>query len=199
MTNPRRGRWHRRPARALLAGCAVALLAGCGAVDIGVRGDADAPPAVDVGADPTTPGTAPTSPAEPRPTDGGDPAPSDPAAVDPCALVTRPEAERALGLPVQDAVAIAESCTYTAPPSGPTGQVEVYVADSAKNLLTAERALGHDIDPVPGIGDEAYAEDGMIFLNQGGVWVAIRLVRTDDLAKYRAALEGLARTAAGRL
>ncbi|MER7893195.1 hypothetical protein ABTX15_25575 [Micromonospora sp. NPDC094482] len=136
----------------------------------------------------------------------GDPsteaAPAEPSTaptVDACALVPKQEAEKVAGTPLEDAVPARESCSYTGPVSGPTAQLEVYVGDGAKKILDIDRELGHELTPIPGAGDEAYAEDGAVFVNKGGVWVAVRLVRTDDPATYRAPLAELARTVAGRL
>ncbi|MET8311280.1 DUF3558 family protein [Micromonospora sp. NPDC005173] len=143
-------------------------------------------------------------------TPDGDPSAAAPAeespaapAVDACALVSKQEAEKLAGTPLQDPLEKPapdrDTCTYTGPVSGPTAQVEVFVGPGAKKFLDIERELGHELTPISGAGDEAYAEDGTVFVSKGGVWVSIRLVRTDDPARYRAALETLARTTAGRL
>ncbi|GAB3532842.1 hypothetical protein GCM10027575_77640 [Phytohabitans suffuscus] len=120
--------------------------------------------------------------------------------VDPCALVSKAEAEELAGLKLQDAVPSPESCSYTTPPTGTTGQVEVYVGDGAKKQYDIELQLGHEYAPVSGAGDEAYSyQDGLsVFVNKGGVWTALHLVRIDDPAKYRPALEELARTMSTR-
>jgi hypothetical protein len=77
--------------------------------------------------------------------------------------------------------------------------VEVFVGDGAKKFLDIERELGHELWPLPGIGDEAYAEDGAVFVNTAGGWVSIRLVLLNDPAENRTPLEELARTVAGRI
>jgi hypothetical protein len=119
--------------------------------------------------------------------------------VDPCALVTKEEAERLAGTGLNDAAPVQETCTYTGLVSGPTAQVEVYVGDGAKSILDIDRGLEHDFKTLPGIADEAYAEDGAVFLNKGGQWVAIRLVRLDDPKKYAKPMEELARLVASRI
>jgi hypothetical protein len=76
-------------------------------------------------------------------------------------------------------------------------QVEVYVGDGAKKILDIDRELEHEIWPLSGIADEAYAEDGAVFLNKSGQWVAIRLVSLNDPKESRKPLEDLARKVAG--
>ncbi|MDG4786739.1 hypothetical protein O7626_12490 [Micromonospora sp. WMMD1102] len=168
---------------------ALALSAGCG------RFGGDGPPATDPGAAPpavggAAPGTEPT-----------DTAPAAPAAgpLDACALVTRAEAEKLAGTPLEDAVPVRETCTYTGPVTGPTAQVEVYVGDGAKKFLDIERELGHEIWPLPGVGDEAYAEDGAVFVQKGGRWVAVKLVLLADPKESREPLEQVAGTVASRM
>lgn len=123
-----------------------------------------------------------------------------PSAVDACALVTKAEAEKLAGLALQDAVPSPQSCAYTAPPTGTTGQVEVYIGDGAKKQYDIELQLGHELTPFSGAGDEAYIYvDGLtVYVNKGGVWASLHLVRLDEPAKYRAALEDLARTMSTR-
>ncbi len=136
-----------------------------------------------------------------QPSEAVDPTepPADAPKVDACALVTKQEAEKLAGTPLDDAVPGGESCTYTGPVSGPTAQVEIYVGDGAKKILDIDRDLDHEFETLSGIGEEAYLEDGAVFVNAAGVWVAIRLVRLEDPALYRKPLTELARTVAGRL
>ncbi|MFC0528975.1 DUF3558 family protein [Phytohabitans kaempferiae] len=126
--------------------------------------------------------------------------PPDASSVDPCSLVSKEEAEKVAGLPLEDAVAAPSACSYTAPPSGPVGQVEVYVGDGAKKQLDIEKQLGHELTPISGAGDEAYiyAEGMTVFVSKGGIWTSIRLVRIDEPAKFRKGLEDLARTMSTR-
>lgn len=126
-------------------------------------------------------------------------APSPVAAVDPCALVSKAEAERLAGTALEDAKPVRDSCTYSGPVTGPTAQVEVYVGDGAKKYLDIERDLGHELRPLAGVGDEAYASFEAVFVNRAGRWVTVRLVRLNDPAENRKPLEALARTVAGRL
>ncbi|MEH0931522.1 DUF3558 family protein [Micromonospora sp. CPCC 205558] len=171
----------------------LSALGGCGLV--GGNDDGGSTPAAGAG-----PSVAATPASEPEPT----PSTDAPAAVkvDACTLLTKDEAEKLAGTPLQDPLEKAEdrdSCTYTGPVTGPTAQVEVYVGDGAKKFLDIDRELGHKLTPISGAGDEAYAEDGTVFVSKGGVWACVRLVRSEDPATYRKALETAARTAAGRL
>jgi hypothetical protein len=120
-------------------------------------------------------------------------------ATDPCALVSRQEAEQLAGTSLNNAVSQPGACTYTAPTSGPTAQVEVFAGETAKSYLAAERGIGHQLQPLPGIGDEAYVEDYAVFVNKHDVWVSIDLTRSNDPAENRGPLENLARTVASRL
>ena len=121
------------------------------------------------------------------------------AALDPCALVTRQDAEKLAGTPLDPAKPVRDTCTYTGPVEGPTAQVEVFVGDGAKKYLDIDRDLGHTLRPLPGIGDEAYAEDEAVFLHKSGRWVSIRLVRLNDPAENRKPFEELARKVADRI
>ncbi|SCF08386.1 hypothetical protein GA0070607_5318 [Micromonospora coriariae] len=189
MTHP--GIGERRRGQLLVAVLTLIALAGCGTDD-----DPAVPAA---GAEP---GVA-TTPAGDLPVATPDEETPATAAVDACALVSRKDAEKLAGTPLDDPLEKPapdrDTCTYTGPVTGPTAQVEVFVGPGAKKFLDIERELGHELTEISGAGDEAYAEDGTVFFSKGGVWVSIRLVRTDDPAKYRTALTALARTAAGRL
>ncbi|MFY1575370.1 hypothetical protein ACN26Z_10845 [Verrucosispora sp. WMMD703] len=152
-------------------------------------------------------GNAEPAAAPPPPTEVAEPAPAvestEPTAeappVDACALVPKEDAEKLAGTRLEDPVPVRETCTYSGPVSGPLAQVEVYVGDGAKKILDVDRDLDHEFETLSGIGDEAYLEDGAVFVHAAGVWVAIRLVRLDDPAKYHKPLTELARTVAGRL
>ncbi|NGM11498.1 hypothetical protein O3597_16250 [Verrucosispora sp. WMMA2044] len=166
------------------AAAAVAVLTACG----GSAEPAAAPP----------PPTEVAEPAPPSEATEAEPSTEAPQ-VDACALVPKEDAEKLAGTRLEDAVPVRETCTYTGPTSGPLAQVEVYVGDGAKKILDVDRDLDHEFETLSGIGDEAYLEDGAVFFQSAGVWVAIRLVRLDDPAKYDKPLTELARTVAGRL
>jgi hypothetical protein len=177
--------------RLALAGLAVAtavVLSGCGGSgDDAAKASGGEPAATTEGPAATEAPAAEESSAAPAA-----------STVDPCALVTKQDADKLAGTPVADAVKVRETCSYTAPPTGPTGQVEVYVGDGAKKILDIDRELGHEFRQIAGVGDECYAEDGAVFINKSGVWVAIQLVRLNDPAENRKPLEEIARKAAGR-
>ncbi|MFF0719918.1 DUF3558 family protein [Micromonospora sp. NPDC003816] len=173
-------------ARLIVTVVLAAVLTACG----GAAEPAAAPPPAPAGA-PEPAGT----PEPPNET----PAPPDPPEVDACALVTRAEAEELAGTPLEDPVPVADTCTYTGPVSGPLAQVEVFVGDGAKKILDIDRELDHEFETLSGIGDEAYLEEGAVFVSVSGTWVAVRLVRLDDPAGYVGRLTEVARTVAGRL
>ncbi|WFE55310.1 hypothetical protein [Micromonospora sp. WMMD1155] len=162
----------------------ILALTGCGTAEPPPLPSAVEQPSVDAPAGPGDHADVTTTPAR---------------AADPCALVPKAAAERLAGTPLQDPVAAPESCTYTGPISGPTAQVEVYVGAGAKKILDIDRELGHDLTVITGVGDEAYLEDGAVFVNAGGTWVAVRLVSLADPAASQQALRDLARDAVTRL
>ncbi|MEV4123295.1 DUF3558 family protein [Micromonospora sp. NPDC049645] len=186
----------RRSVRLLAAVAALSTLTalgGCGKA--GGADDDGAAPAAAASSAPATPDGA-SAPA------GTTDTPPAAVTVDACTLVTKQEAEKLAGTRLEDPLEKPEdrdTCTYTGPVTGPTAQVEVYVGDGAKKFLDIDRELGHELTPISGAGDEAYAEDGTVFVSKGGVWACVRLVRSEDPATYRKALEAVARTAAGRL
>jgi hypothetical protein len=165
-----------------LAAALLALPAGCGRAD-----------------DPPAAPPAASAPAQPEPEPEVTEAAPAAALPDACALVSRAEAKRLAGTPVDAAVAVRESCTYTAPVTGPTAQVEVYVGDGAKKYLDIERELGHEVRPLAGVGDEAHLTAEAFFIRKGEVWVAVRLMRLNDPQENREPLRALARTVAGRM
>ncbi|WP_020579955.1 DUF3558 family protein [Actinopolymorpha alba] len=175
-----------------LVALAIVGVAGCGAHQ--GQAASGTPEPVRTAATPSAQQTQPAQPATKAPATRT-PAPT----IEPCALVSKQEAERLTRTPLDDAVAVRETCTYTGPVTGPTAQVEVYVGPGAKKFLDIERELGHELEPLAGIGDEAYAEDGTVFLNKAGVWVSIRLVLLNDPAENRKPMEDLARKVTTRL
>ncbi|MEX5633392.1 DUF3558 domain-containing protein [Parafrankia sp. FMc2] len=124
---------------------------------------------------------------------------SDDGTANPCGIVSQPEAEQLAGTPLAGAEAVDETCTYVAPPNGPTAQVEVRVGQTAQNYYAAERDTGHQLQPLPGVGDEAFIGDYAVFVTKDGFSVSVNLVRSNDPAENRGPLEDLARTIAGRL
>ncbi|WP_435122816.1 hypothetical protein [Micromonospora tulbaghiae] len=162
--------------------------AGCGGGEPPAAGGAPpgagAPVAEPTGEAPAEPGTEPVD---------------DAAAPQACALVSKADAERLAGTPLDEPVVAGQSCTYTGPTSGPTAQVEAFVGEGAKKYLDIERQLGHEIRELSGVADEALLTYEAFFLRKGELWVAVRLVRLNDPQENRAPLERLARTVAGRM
>jgi hypothetical protein len=133
------------------------------------------------------------------------PSPPDASATPPqvCSLLTEAEAERLAGMQlatgVQSGPDTGGMCQYTAPPTGATAQVEVFLGDGAKKILDIDRKLGHGIKPVAGLGDEAYEEDDNIFVRKGTVWIAVNLVLLNDASQNVTPLRTAAATITSRL
>ncbi|SCF05897.1 Protein of unknown function (DUF3558) [Micromonospora viridifaciens] len=174
----------------LVAPATVLLLAApaCG------RSEEPPRPASADGAPAATSAAAPTA-------DAASSAPVDKPEPKACDLVTDQEAAALARLKLDPQKAGEQSCTWTAPISGPTGQVEVYVGDGAKKMLDIERQLGHELKTLSGIGDEAYLDTqaNEAFVQKAGVWAAIRLVLLNDPKENHKPLEDLIRVVAGRL
>jgi hypothetical protein len=123
---------------------------------------------------------------------------------DACTLLTLQEATKLAGTTLNPATPAGPGeavtlCEYTGPTSGPVAQVEVYVGDGAKQILDTDRRIGHTVNPITATGDEAYEEDGNVFVRKGEVWAAVRLVRLNDPAENRDPLRLAATTVVGRL
>lgn len=134
-------------------------------------------------------------------TEDGSAATTEPAVpeLDACELVTRAEAVALATTPLNAGVPAQDTCVYTGPVTGPTAQVEVAFGDGSKKFLDIDRTLGHEFRALPGVGDEAWAESGTVFVRKGTVWASVNLVRLNDPAENKAALEKVAAIVAGRL
>ncbi len=75
-------------------------------------------------------------------------------------------------------------CRYSAPPTGPTGQLEVFVGIGAKTYYDTETRIGHTFKDVRNVGDEAHEEDSAIFARKGETWIAIRITTISDSATF---------------
>lgn len=110
---------------------------------------------------------------------------------DACSLLTQAQANAAASTPLQkgtgagkDAAGNYVMCQWIGLTNGPTAELEVYVGDGAKQQLHIEKDnLGHSFTSVPGIGDQCLQEDGYIFVQKGGLWVSLHLVRLNDPAQ----------------
>jgi len=119
---------------------------------------------------------------------------------DACALLLPDEAALLAATQLDPPTQSDGICTYTAPVTGPLAQVEIYVGPGALKILEIDRdVLGHQFAEVTGIGDEAVAEDGAIFVRVADTWLALRYVTLDEPTAIAGRLEDAARTAAGRL
>jgi hypothetical protein len=163
--------------RLAVSALAFALVAGCGS---GSSKAASNPTTTRTEA-PTEPSTAPTTAASP-------------AALEPCVLVTRDDAQKVIGMPLAAGVVDGpkgdEGCTYTADPNGPVGQVEIYAGPGGKSYYDIDK--GKTVAD-RGIGDEAHYEDYTIFFRKGQNWVAIALTTLSDPAGFKTGLEALAK------
>lgn len=126
---------------------------------------------------------------------------------DPCQLVSKAEAEVLADRDLQAGVASGDEkgeptlCQYTAPPDTPgVAQVSIGVGDGALKFLQIDRdTLGHPFTQPAGIGDEAWQEDGHIFVRKGAIWVSVELVTLDADPTIPERLQDVARTIASRL
>ena len=118
-----------------------------------------------------------------------------------CKLVTRPEAQRLLGLKLQPANNLGgRGCVYTSYPTGSPGQVEVYVDSTIPRTLQIDReVLHHKFWKVPRLGDQALEEEWTIFVRKGTVWITIHVTRLEPWPLYRKRLEQSARVATSRV
>lgn len=131
--------------------------------------------------------------------------PSDSAApaVDPCSLIQQAEAEQLVGGKLGDPQPAGNPpvrCVWPTLPTGETRQVELDYGDGAKKSYDVDNTiLHHKFTAVPGIGDQAFAEDDAIFFTKNGTWVAIHVVLLNDPAQNAAGLVTLAKIVAARV
>jgi hypothetical protein len=116
-----------------------------------------------------------------------------------CGLVSLEEAEALAGTPLGAPSEYAESCTYAGFPGGPTATVEIYIGTSAESILGVDNREGN-LPAVPGLGDEAYLKStgDIVYFQQSGVWVVIRVLRLDGADRSQA-LQDLARSVLTKL
>jgi hypothetical protein len=160
--------------RARTAALALVLAVGVAACSSSAKDDPFASPATTTQKSATAPTTMQKSAAAPA--TAAKTATAAAALPDPCTVVT-----------LDDAIALAGTRLQ------PTAQVEYYFGDGAKKFLDVDRRLDHKFETLTGVGDEAYLEDFNLFFRVGTRWNAIRLVRLDEFAAYRAPLIELAK------
>jgi hypothetical protein len=123
-----------------------------------------------------------------------------------CVLLTRADAraliagaalDPGIDVPSTDPVAYSSSCTYNAPPTAPSGQVEIFVTRDVPNALTIDRSIKRKFRTVPGIGDQTIEEpdNSNIFVRKSGLWVYL----TIPFGANPATLERGARLLASRM
>jgi hypothetical protein len=179
---------------ALLVLAAVGV-AGCASV---TDGSPQSQPSVTGSFDEPSPSAADPSGSAGPPAEGWG-GPADATKIDPCGLVTKDEADQLTGVTLQPAVRSLQLCTFPTPTSGTVAQLEVYVGDGAKKFFDIDKVdLGHPFRRVPGVGDEAWAEDGAIFFRARGIWFGLRLTTLDSV-DHTQALADLAATVVGRI
>jgi hypothetical protein len=125
-----------------------------------------------------------------------------PTPVDPCGLITQAEADDLAGIHLQAPLPEGQPpvrCVWPTPLSGTVAQVEIDVGDGAKKFMEVELKLGHALDPVPGLADEAYVEADTVFFRTSETWVAIHLIGHYSDPTYRQRLEDLAAIVLSRL
>lgn len=180
----------RRYAAALLP---LLLLTGCGGGEPAAPAPAATEPALAVPTEPTG-----TGPAEP--TDSGSGGGAEGTSLpDACALMTKADAQKLVGMTLLDGVGTPGDCTYNSDPTGPTGQVFVAVGDGAKKTYDINRTLKHEFRALPGVADEAWAEDGAVYVRKGAMWVVVSMIKLNDPKENVKPLAAAARTVAGRL
>ncbi|HKP17515.1 MAG TPA: hypothetical protein VJT84_03485 [Gaiellaceae bacterium] len=100
-----------------------------------------------------------------------------------CSLLTKDEAQKLAdadlaGVVLDAAQEVTEDfCEWDNPPEGYVAQVQLFIGDGAAKTLELDR---EKVKPVPGLGDEAYEEEGYIFARKGAVWIEIHLVRLSE-------------------
>lgn len=178
-----------------LLSLAVIGLAGCAAV---TDGSPQSQPSVTGSSDEPSPSVADPFDSAGPPVEGSG-GPANAEKIDPCGLVTKAEADQLSGVTLQPAVRSLQLCTFPTPTSGTVAQLEIYVGDGAKKFFDIDKlSLGHAFHRVPGVGDQAWEEDGAIFVQAKGIWFGLRLTRLDSV-DTGPALAQLAMAVAGRL
>lgn len=166
-------------------------------------GAAGSPPPTAIGSASPAAVVTPSVAEAPSPAPSETPAEPSPSPLDPCALITRDEADALAGVKVLDPQPAGNPpsrCVWPTPVTGAVGQVEIDVGDGARKTYDIDATvLHHDFTPVADLGDEAYIEDKAIFFRKGDTWVAIHVIRLDAPARLPDKLEELARSVAGRI
>ena len=113
------------------------------------------------------------------------------------ALIAGAQLDPGIEVASTDPVSYSSSCTYNAPPTAPSGQVEIFVTHEVPNALTIDRSIKRTFRTVPGIGDQSLEEpdNSNIFIHKGEFWVYL----TIPFGASPATLERGARLLASRM
>ena len=144
------------------------MLTGCSSSTSGHAGGPGAPTAPTAATSTTSPGPAEATPIPP----GSEPAADNGAYPNPCTLITNADAQTLLGgalktkgVHAADPAAHGASCTWD------TGANVLYVNDGDPAVLGAlAKQMGQALS---GLGDEAYASNGMVYFRKGNVGVRV--------------------------
>lgn len=121
------------------------------------------------------------------------------AKVDPCALLTKTEAQTLSGMQMLDGDSVkGQSCSYGTDPNGPTSQVDVYIDAGAKQTYSLDKSLGHTFVTLTGIGDASYQETGAAFARKGTRWLQVSDPFLEDAPGDAARLKAALTLAASR-
>ena len=112
-------------------------------------------------------------------------------------VIGRLQAQPGQDVPSTDPVASPASCTYTAPPTVSSAQVELYVSLDVPRAYQIDQAVKHTFRTVPGIGDQTIEEpdNNNIFVRKGQMWVYLSIPFGATLA----VMERAARLIAARM
>lgn len=124
--------------------------------------------------------------------------------LDPCALLTRDEAETIVRARLLDARpnnvgSDRPSCTYGADPAGTTAQVQLFVGDGAESLIAVNRRLGGDNIEVEELGDGAFLRHTTLHFHAAGLPVVLSVVRLVEAKTLHPAMIAAAQSIVQRM
>lgn len=126
--------------------------------------------------------------------------------VDPCVLVSQSQAETLIAMKLLAPTKSGNPtsgfmCQYNADPNGPVGSVQISTGAGVKKALDIDKDnLHHDFTQLTGVGDEAWLENGSVFVRKGTQWVQVYVVSLDTPPEQiQSGLQSLAGTIARSL
>jgi hypothetical protein len=192
-------RTHPSAARIAVAGSALAallLLAGCSSS--GGSGSVFGSGELNGGSGSKAPTSAHSSSAASGASNG-----LDVASLDPCGLITKPEAEAIVQTTLSDGTDVKDptqpSCTFQPDPNASTGQVALNIGAGAENAYNIDVNIKHTFTDVPGLGTESHLEDFAVFFKVKGTWVELGCFRNEDPSTFSQGLVDEAKRIADRL